>query len=85
MRFFTGWRKEVVADKRPAYLAVGLILIFQLFYFVPSIGSYFGLLEKPEHVYLRILVLVVVWFFIMRTIWRRRLFERFLGLGNAQS
>lgn len=85
MRFFTGWRKEVVADKRPAYLAVGLILIFQLFYFVPSIGSYFGLLEKPEHVYLRILVLVVIWFFIMRTIWRRRLFERFLGLGNAQS
>lgn len=80
-RFFTGWRKEVSEDKRPAMLALGLLIIFQILYFVPSVGAYFGLLEKPESVYLEILGLVVVWFFVLRFIWRRQLLERFLGLA----
>ena len=81
-RFFTGWRKEVSADKRPALLAVALLVVFQVLYFVPSVGTYFGLLEKPPSVYLLILAFVVVWFFLIRTIWRRHLFERFLGLAS---
>ncbi|MCB9159250.1 MAG: HAD-IC family P-type ATPase [Caldilineaceae bacterium] len=79
-RFFTGWRTHVSKDKRPALLALALLLMFQIFYFVPTIGGYFGLLEKPPTVYLRILALVVVWMFAMRTIWRHHLFDRFLGL-----
>jgi hypothetical protein len=27
---------------------------------------------------------VVVWFFLIRTIWRTRLFERFLGLATGK-
>lgn len=80
MRFFTGWRNEVSSDKRPALLALGLLLAFQVLYFVPTIGAYFGLLEKPTNVYLRILAFVVVWFFLIRFVWRRQLLERFLGL-----
>ncbi|NJM42063.1 MAG: HAD-IC family P-type ATPase [Anaerolineae bacterium] len=80
IKFFTGWRQEVSEDKRPALLAIALLVVFQIFYFVPSVGTYFGLLEKPAFVYLRILGFVVVWFFLLRTVWRRRLFERFLGL-----
>lgn len=80
IRFFTGWRQEVSKDKRPGILAVLLILIFQVFHFVPAIGTYFGLLEKPPEVYAGILVLVVVWMFVIRTIWRHQLFERLLGL-----
>lgn len=80
IRFFTGWRKEVSEDKRPGMLAVVLILAFQVIYFVPSIGTYFGLLEKPSGVYLEILGFVVVWMFSIRAIWRYHLFERFLGL-----
>ncbi|MEZ4684095.1 MAG: HAD-IC family P-type ATPase [Caldilineaceae bacterium] len=49
-RFFTGWRKDVSEDKQPALLAVGLLIVFQLLYFFPSIGGYFGLLEKPPDV-----------------------------------
>ena len=82
-RFFTGWRKEVSPDKRPALLALALIVVFQVLYFVPTIGAYFGILEKPPTVYLRILAFVVVWFFLIRAIWRHRLFERFLGLTSA--
>ncbi len=80
-KFFTGWRNAVSADKRPAILALCLIVVFQVFYFVPSIGTYFGLLEKPPTVYLLILGFVVVWFFLIRTVWRLHLFERFLGLA----
>lgn len=81
-RFFTGWRKEVSEDKRPAILAVVLLLVFQILYFVPTVGAYFGLLEKPPTIYLLILGFVVVWFFLMRAIWRYHLFERFLGLSS---
>ena len=82
-RFFTGWRKEVSTDKRPAILAVALLIVFQILYFFPSIGAYFGLLEKPELVYLRILAIVGVWFFLIRFIWRQQLLERFFGLSVA--
>ena len=27
----------------------------------------------------------VIWFFIMRTVWRARLFERFLGLDKGRA
>jgi cation-transporting ATPase E len=53
------------------------------YYVAEKVGAYFGLLEKPEEVYLRILAFVVVWFFLIRFIWRQRLFERFLGLSIA--
>jgi cation-transporting ATPase E len=80
-RFFTGWRKEVSSDKRPAILAAVLLVIFQIFYFIPTIGAYFGLLEKPPTIYLYILGFIVVWFFLIRFIWRQQLLERFLGLS----
>lgn len=83
IRFFTGWRKQVSDDKRPGLLAAVLLVIFQVIYLVPTIGAYFGLLEKPWPIYWRILALVVVWMFIIRTIWRQQLLERFLGLSTA--
>lgn len=80
IQFFTGWRKKVSEDKRPGILAAALLLIFQVLYFVPAVGTYFGLLEKPWMIYLRIIAAVIVWMFAIRAIWRYHLFERFLGL-----
>jgi cation-transporting ATPase E len=79
-RFFLGWRTEVSPDKRPAFLALGLFILFQVIWWVPPLGYYFGILVKPFSVTSLILVVVVIWFFLIRTIWRARLFERFLGL-----
>lgn len=64
-------------------MAVALLIIFQILYFIPTAGAYFGLLEKPEEIYLGILGLVVLWFFLIRCVWRQRLLERFLGLSVA--
>jgi cation-transporting ATPase E len=80
-RFFLGWRKEVSPDKRPAWLALGLFILFQFIWWIPPLGYYFGILVKPFSVTSALLGVVVIWFFLIRAIWRARLFERFLGLG----
>lgn len=79
-RFFLGWRREVSADKRPAWLALGLFIVFWIIWSFDPLGYYFGILVKPLPINLILLSLVIVWFFVVRTIWRARLFERFLGL-----
>ena len=79
--FFLGWRKEVSPDKRPAYLAVGLFLFFLIITLIPPLGYFFGILVKPFVIDSLIIGVVVVWFFLIRAIWRAKLFERFLGLG----
>ncbi|MCB0166554.1 MAG: HAD-IC family P-type ATPase [Anaerolineae bacterium] len=82
--FFVGWRPEVSPDKRPAWLALALFIWFWIIWTVPALGYFFGILEKPERVTFIILGVVVVWFFLMRTIWRANLFDRFLGLDKQE-
>ncbi len=79
-RFFLGWRKEVSRDKRPAIMAALLLVLFLVFYSVPVIGNYFGILQKPDLFFWIIMGLVVIWFFLIRAIWRAQLFERFLDI-----
>ena len=79
-RLFLGWRKEVSPDKRPALLAAGLFVLFLVIWSVPPIGYYFGILVKPFGITLIIMGLVLVWFFLVRAVWRANLLERFLGL-----
>jgi cation-transporting ATPase E len=83
-RFFLGWRSEVSPDKRPAWLALGLFVLFLIIWSYAPLGYYFGILVKPLPVQAVILGLVVIWFFIMRTIWRLHLFERFLGVDQRR-
>ena len=80
-RFFLGWRSEVSPDKRPAWLALGLFMLFWLIWSFQPLGYYFGILEKPLMIQLLIFLVVVLWFFLIRAVWRARLFERFLGLS----
>jgi cation-transporting ATPase E len=79
-RFFLGWRNEVSPDKRPAWLALGLFIVFLIIWSVGPLGYYFGILVKPLPIIALIMGLVVIWFFLMRTVWRLHLFERFLGM-----
>jgi cation-transporting ATPase E len=82
-RFFLGWRSEVSPDKRPAWLALGLFILFLIIWSYDPLGYYFGILVKPFFpIQAIILGLVAIWFLLMRTIWRLHLFERFLGLDK---
>ena len=80
-RFFLGWRTEVSPDKRPAWLALALYLLFWIIWSYDPLGNYFGILVKPFFVSGTIMGVVVGWFFLVRTVWRLRLFERFLGVA----
>ena len=78
--FFLGWQREVSPDRRPAWLALALAALFLVIWSFDPLGRYFGILFKPPAVIAAILGLVAVWFFILRAVWRARLFERLLGL-----
>jgi hypothetical protein len=83
--FFLGWHKEVSPDKRPAWLALALFIWFWIIWGFDPLGYFFGILAKPPRVIFIILGVVVVWFFLMRAIWRANLFERFLGMAQGDS
>ena len=82
-RFFTGWA-PVSPDKRPALLALALAIIYVVVLVTPITANYFGLvtpgLQGPE---LKVmLVTVPLWFLILRLIWRAKLFDRLLTVGD---
>lgn len=81
-RFFLGWRTEVSPDKRPAWLALALFMLFWIIWSYDPLGTYFGILVKPFMISALIMGLVIVWFFLVRAVWRWRLFERFLGIAR---
>ncbi len=83
-RFFTGWA-PVSPDKRPALLALALAIIYVVVLVTPITANYFGLVTPgvrgPE---IRVmLVTVPLWFLSLRTIWRAKLFDRLLTVGDS--
>ena len=67
-------------DKRPAFLAVLLLLAFVVINAVEPLRDFFELIILRPQDYAMISAAVVVWAVILRYVWRRRLFERFLGI-----
>jgi cation-transporting ATPase E len=83
-RFFAGWA-PVSPDRRPALLALALAIIYIVVLIIPATANYFGLvtpgLRGPE---LRVMLVgLPLWFLILRTIWRAKLFERLLTVGDS--
>lgn len=83
-RFFTGWVERVSPDKRPAWLALVLTVVMLVVLRVDALAGYFGMVtpgfRAPEwKVYAGALI---VWFFLLRTLWRRRWFDKFLGIDH---
>ncbi|HEX5690055.1 MAG TPA: HAD-IC family P-type ATPase [Roseiflexaceae bacterium] len=83
-RLFTGWA-PVSPDKRPALLALALSIIYVVVLVTPVTANYFGLVTPgwrgPE---LRVLLVTLpLWFLILRTIWRAKLFDRLLTVGES--
>jgi cation-transporting P-type ATPase E len=82
-RFFTGWA-PVSPDKRPALLALALAIIYVVVLYIRPMANYFGLVTPgPEGPELKVmLVTVPLWFLCLRTIWRAKLFDRLLTVGD---
>ena len=80
IRFFTGWTHQSL-DKRPALVALGLLLPFVVV--TPDLAHYFGLFPIGPGVAFHLGMAIPVWALTLRTIWRPHLVDSFLSLDNA--
>jgi cation-transporting ATPase E len=69
-------------DWRPAFLALVMLALFGLIMFVPTLRGAFELTTLRLTDYVLIAVAVVLWAIVLRFIWRRRLFEWWLGIDK---
>ena len=68
-------------DRRPAFLALGMLAAFVVILLVPALRGFFELRLLPPLDYVLIGAMVIVWGFALRFAWRKRLFERLLNLS----
>jgi cation-transporting ATPase E len=73
------WR-EVSPDRRPAWLAVGLIGLFAAGLYVPAVATYLGFLPPFPPTWPVILAGLAVWALGLWLLWRRRWVDRLLAL-----
>jgi cation-transporting ATPase E len=72
---------EFSGDRRPTFLALGLLAVFVVFLGIPGLGGFFDFVPLTAFGYLAIAGAVAVWAFLLRWAWRSKLVERFFGLN----
>ena len=77
--FFAGGDR-LSGDWRPTILAGLLLALFVVILVYPPLTHFFELIDLSVGNYIFIGLLVVVWAFLLRRAWRKRWFERFLGI-----
>jgi cation-transporting P-type ATPase E len=70
---------ECSGDRRPAILAVVLMIALFITTQVPALRAVFALVPLPLEDYGLILGATAIWLFLVRMMWRTRILERFLG------
>jgi cation-transporting ATPase E len=71
---------DYIGDWRPTILAVALFALFVMIFAISPVRSFLGFVPLSATMYGAIALIVVVWAIVLRFIWRKRLFERFLGI-----
>lgn len=80
-RFLAAWTAPV-SDRRPAWLVLGLTVVFAGVVGTPALSSYFGLTGAARPVLLVVLPVLVCWFALMWVVLRFRLMDRMLGIDR---
>jgi cation-transporting ATPase E len=71
-------------DRRPAWLALGLLVAFIVFLFVPGARNFFDFTPMRYYDYLIIGGVSVVWGLLLRATWRSQLLDRFLEVNLSE-
>ena len=69
-------------DRRPTLLAACLGLVFIAVMIVPPVRDAFALQSLPSANIALVLTAALVWLFLVRWVWRKKLLERFFGVGG---
>jgi len=73
-------------DRRPAMLAIGLIILFGAFLVVPPLREFYGLVPlRGAGDYLFIALAVAAWVILLRLVWRARLVDRYLNVRLSRA
>jgi len=81
-QFWTGG--DVLAgDRRPALLALGMLAAYIVILASEPLRAFLGLYVLSFWDYVGLIALVCAWAFGLRTVWRARLLDRFLGVRLA--
>lgn len=73
---------ELSGDWKPTLLAVGLMVMFFVIVFVKPLRNLFALAELGAPELLSAIVLAALWLLLVRWLWRRRVFENYLGIKD---
>jgi cation-transporting P-type ATPase E len=65
-------------DKRPAVLAVVMLVAYGVIALVEPLRRFFELIALPYYIYALIALITLVWMFMLRRAWRGRWLQRFL-------
>lgn len=71
-------------DRRPTLLAVGLMAAFVVLDIIPPLGQLFALTPLAPAQLAAVAVLMAVWVFLVRWLWRSQALARFVGIGGGQ-
>lgn len=71
-------------DRKPAALAVGLMVAYLVISAVPPLRTLFALSPLEPRYLPLVAVALVIWLLLVRSFWRGRFVERFLGVGDAE-
>jgi len=72
---------EYSGDWRPTIFAFTLALLFVVIMALPPLREFFELIELQLEHWLVITITVTLWTFLLRYIWRARIFERFMRMS----
>jgi len=71
-------------DRKPTALAVGLMVAYLVISAVPPLRTLFALSPLEPRYLPLVAVALVIWLLLVRSFWRGRFVERFLGVGDAE-
>ena len=73
-------------DRRPTWLAIGMFIAFVVSLLFPPIRDLYDLVIFPKvSDWLIIVVVVVIWTFTVRKMWRARLIDRYLNIDLSSA
>jgi len=75
--------RPLTKDRRPALLALGLAIAYLVVMAFGTLRAFFALQPLRTIEWGILVAALAVWILVMRPVWRYRLVERFIGLGDA--
>ena len=79
--WLASWR-SVSPDRRPTWLAVGLMVLLLVFLYIPPVADYFGFMPPFAPTWWSILFSLAVWWLGLWLLWRNHWMDRLLRLDD---